>query len=356
MSIRQWRCWIVLLGCFGATEARSVPGVDYSLVNHRVNFLTGANVTPVKHGSFGIGPGLQADTLSLIEPAGHSITSVTYNSALGKTGWKVDTASVFGTTRYESEASLTYTDAVALAVVGSTPAGGMVTLSVKIDGSFAGTASRGSTGFELTALGSFAGVALSRAPNPAVPGMDLITRTDTGGTSPQIFTAVASGTAFPFSETLSLTVPLAALGPAVPVLPPATGIRPFPFAKDCAPAPPEIVCMVRAGGPGAGAGPVPLPIIFAVTDTLTRAGGGVPPGTSIIDQMNTATLSLQLPAGVHFLFESGALVEDSASLFAVLPIVAVPEPNAMLLLMIGLALIVVRAANVRVGHCDPAAC
>jgi hypothetical protein len=55
--------------------------VDYTLVNHRVDFFTGANVTPVKHGSFAVGPGVQADTLSLIEPAGHSITSVAYTSA-----------------------------------------------------------------------------------------------------------------------------------------------------------------------------------------------------------------------------------------------------------------------------------
>jgi len=355
MSMRACRCAFALLACCGTTDALSVPGVDYSLLNHRVNFVTGASVTPVKLGSFGIGPGVQADTLSLIEPAGHSIASVTYNAALGKTGWKVDTASAFGTTRYESEASLVYNDAVALAVVGSTPAGGLVTLSVKIDGSFSGTASRGSTGFELTALGSFAGVSLNRAPNPAAPGMDLITRTDTGGSLPPTFFAAASGAAFPFTETLSLVVPLAALGAAVPVLAPTTGIRPFPFARDCVPSPPEIVCMVRLGGP-TGAGPVPLPIAFAVTDTLTRAGGGVPAGTSIIDQMNTATLSVQVPAGVHFLLESGALVEDPASLFAVLPIVAVPEPNALLLMTIGIALIVLRSSNVRVGRYRPALC
>lgn len=330
--------WLGLLAVAGAPAAHAVPGVDYTLVDHRVVSATGANVTPVKHGSFGVAPGLQTDVLPLIEGAGHAITSVSYDATLGKTGWKVEAASFTGSAIYESSATLAYTDAVALGIVGAVPAGASVTLSIKIDGTFSGSASGGNTGFELSAFGGYAGIGLSRAPDPAVPGMDLVTRTDFGGGLPPTFVSVASGTAHAFTETLTITVPLAALGPAVPVLPPAAGIKPFPFAKDCVPSPPDIFCVSRVVDLGAGAGPVALPIAFAVTDSIVEAGVGGIAGDSVIDQMHTATLSVQTPSGVYFLLESGALAEDPASLFRVLPVVAdVPEPGALDLMACGLA-------------------
>lgn len=175
---------------------------------------------------------------------------------------------------------------------------------------------------------------ITRRPDPTHPGFDLV---ETVHDHTFTISSVAAGVAFPFTQTLTVSVPVLTIGPVGAWQ--ATSGTPFGSAAghlyDCTQQSP---CGVSRGA----IGPrylvlAPLPIEFDVTDTLTTAGNGAgAPGDSVIDVTNTATLSLQLPAGVTFTLASGTLADDPAAL----PLVSgVPEPATAtaMLWMAGLA-------------------
>ena len=83
--LRSFAAIAALLGLgWVGPGVHAAPGVSYTLTGHRVTFASGADVTPGKSGSFTIPAGILADSLSLVEAVGHSITSVGYNPLLGK--------------------------------------------------------------------------------------------------------------------------------------------------------------------------------------------------------------------------------------------------------------------------------
>jgi hypothetical protein len=76
--------------------------------------------------------------------------------------------------------------------------------------------------------------------------------------------------------------------------------------------------------------------------TLVHADTGAGAlGESVIDQVDTARLSAQTPAGVHFALSSGALAGDPAEMERFLDTPAVPEPSQAVLCMAGLAVLLV---------------
>ncbi len=325
-----------------AVTAHAQASIEYTLIGHHVS-TAGAVLTPIKHAAFALAPLPQADSVSLLLPGGHALTSVKYDTASGSTGWKADALALPGSGVFESEAMLSYHDAVLLGVTSAgVPPPGAVTVSITIDGTFSGSTSQGSTGFELNAFGLFTGAYLKRQADKSHPGMDLVSVLHDGVTTSF---AVAAGVAFPFTQTLSLSAPVATLG--------AWSERPLPS-------------IVLGNGVGNGGctfinpcgvrllpwvGPVlstPAPIAFDVVDTLVHAGNGAgAPGESVIDQMNTARLSVQTPAGVYFALSSGALADDAAAMARYLDTPAVPEPASALMSLAGLAVLLARVLRRR---------
>lgn len=322
--------------------ARAQASIEYTLTGHHVS-TTGAVLSPFKHAAFALAPLAQADSVSLVLPGGHALTSVKYDTAAGTTGWKADALALPGGGVFESEAVLSYQDAVLLGVTtAGAPPPGAVTVSITIDGTFSGATSQGSTGFELNAFGLFTGAYLQRQADKSHPGMDTVSVLHDGVTTSF---AVAAGAAFPFSQTLSLSAPLATLG-------------------SWSPPPLHVVTLGNGAGTGGctaihpcgrrampWVGPVlttPPPIVFDVVDTLVHAGNGAgAPGESVIDQMNTARLSVQTPAGVYFALSSGALADDAAAMDRYLDPPAVPEPSSTLLILAGLSVLLALAQRRR---------
>lgn len=316
-------------GLAGAQAAE----VDYHVFNHRV-LASGAASSQTKAGLLFMAPGAQSDTVSLVEAAGHAITSVTYNSALGTTGWKADAMSVGGFNEYESSISLDYFDAVTLAVASQATLAGNVTVSMTVNGGFSGSTSRGNTGYQLDALGKSTGLFYQREPNLALPGTDVVHRVPTGpGLGVSSDTIVAAGAPFVFTDTLSLSQPLALLSPALLGFPHPPLII-SPTAQNGPGCTAEHPCFSMARGPGVVA---PWQVHFQVGGTMALAGKAGLAGDSVIDQSHTASLAIQMPADSYFLLGSGALRDAAGSAFLVMPVQAVPEPTSALLLALGLA-------------------
>ena len=335
-------CAVLVAWLATCPPAQGQASIEYSLIDHHVP-LAGFPLTPIKSGAFVLAPVLQTDTLSLVLPGGHSITSVKYDMAAGKTGWKTDALAAAGGGIFESQASLNYHDAVILGVAASSPVpAGLVTVSITIDGSFSGATSQGSTGFELNAFGKFSGAYLQRKADPLHPGMDTVTLQHDAALSSF---SVAAGITFPFSQTLSLSAPASSLGTFAPAPLGSLTLGNGNPATGCTV---EHPCGVMARGIAGVATTKPLPIEFAVVDTLTIAGTGTgAAGESVIDQMNTATLSVQTPAGVYFLLSSGALTDDPASLVRLAATPPVPEPATPALLAAGLGWLLWRSRRTR---------
>lgn len=316
-----------------ALPALAQASIEYDLFGHHVS-TGGATLSPFKHGAFALAPLPQSDGVSLVVPGGHALTSVKYDTTTGTTGWKADALALPGAGVFESEATLSYHDALLLGIAagGAVPAG-PVTATITIDGTFSGATSEGSTGFELNAFGLFTGAYLQRKPDKAHPGMDTVSVLHDAVTTTF---SVAAGAPFPFSQTLSLSAPLAALGVWAP---PPLHVVTFGNGgpAGCTAANPCGVKVPLWPGPVFAA---PVVIEFDVVDTLVKAGSGAgAPGESVIDQTNTARLSVQMPAGVYFSLSSGALPDDPAAMQRFLDPPAVPEPSQWLLFLAGLAVL-----------------
>lgn len=343
-SPRQGWAAIVLAASLAlpGVPARAQASIEYTLVGHHVA-TTGAVLTPITQAAFALAPLPQTDSVSLMLPGGHALTSVKYDTATGTTGWKADALALPGGGVFESEAMLSYQDTLLLGVTtAGAPPPGAVTVSITIDGTFSGSTSQGSTGFELNAFGLFTGAYLQRQADKSHPGMDTVSMLHDGVTTDF---AVAAGAAFPFSQTLSLSTPLAALGgwsaPPLHVVTNGNGVG----SGGCTASHPCGVILMPWVGPVLT---TPPPIAFDVVDTLVHAGSGAgAPGESVIDQMNTARLSVQTPAGVYFALSSGALADDAAAMQRYLDTPAVPEPSPALLIAAGLGLLLALARRQR---------
>lgn len=327
---------------FPGMSARAQASIEYTLVGHHVS-TAGAVLTPIKHAAFALAPLPQTDSVSLVLPGGHALTSVKYDTAAGTTGWKADALALPGGGVFESEAMLSYHDALLLGVTtAGAPPPGAVSVSITIDGTFSGATSQGSTGFELNAFGLFTSAYLQRQADKSHPGMDTVSVLHDGVSTGF---AVAAGVAFPFSQTLSLSAPLATLGgwsaPPLPGVIEGNGVG----SGGCTAIHPCSTRLLPWAGPVLT---TPPSIVFDVVDTLVHAGNGAgAPGESVIDQMNTARLSVQTPAGVYFALSSGALADDAAAMQRYLDTPTVPEPSPALLSLAGLAALLALAQRRR---------
>lgn len=323
-----------------AAPAFATVGIQYgieALINDYTHAPTVTQDREANSGQLPIGAS-QLAAASRLDAEGYSIGNVSFDAPTGRFGLLANTLSGTSSKEYVLNLGSQYDDAVSVTTLGTRPTVTQIGLTLTVEGDFAGSASQGwLTMTFYTATGQSAFLQLSRRPDPVHPGFDEFMSWSNVALPPAI-SLVPAGVPRHFSETLALAVPLTAVPAASQIL--HTGPisqRPQTGDPDCSGLRGCARMLSALDG-------TPAPTLaFSIDITASSTSGrGMPLGDSLVDLTHTATLGIEVPDGTYFLLTSGTLADDPKSAYAILPVVAVPEPSDALLLLAGLGALLAR--------------
>ncbi|MBL8535376.1 MAG: hypothetical protein JNL33_16130 [Betaproteobacteria bacterium] len=343
-NVQRHLLFHAFLACTGALglagPAMAAVGIQYgieALINDYTQAPTVTQSRDLNSGQLPIGAA-QSAAASRLDADGYSIGNISFDAPTGRFGLLANTLSGTPSKEYVLRLGSNYDDAVSVATLGTQAATTQIALTLAVEGDFAGSATQGGVTMTFyTATGQSAFLQLSRRPDPVNPGFDEFMSWSNVALPPSI-TLVQTGVAQHFSETLTLAVPVTAVPAASQTL--YTGlISSLQETRD-----PACSGFRGCGRMLSSLDDTPAPTIeFSIDITASSTSGrGMPLGDSLVDLTHTATLGVEVPDDAYFLLASGALADDPKSVYAILPVVAVPEPAEGVLILAGLGLLFAR--------------